>query len=303
MINADLPRYGFKNVVTAADLVHHYRDIFPFEPKMIDDQSADAQPLPHGAKLWKPSSPAGQPTEYDEAELQRGNYLKIDHVFALNDPRDWALEVQILHDLLVSHGGYLGTVSRANGTSGTCNDGWQQDGQPTVWVSNLDLLWKTENPISRFGTGAFVHALRGVWQVAAGGRELQFKYMGKPSQITYEYAHQSLLKSPSPRDGEKHVLGGGQRPLRRVYMVGDNPESDVRGALEFHPEDGTEYVPILVRTGVWQETKAQPDPRFRPAVIVDDVLDAVVWAMAQEGIAIDRAMVEEGRAGTKLLDH
>ncbi|KAF4124408.1 Phosphatidyl synthase [Geosmithia morbida] len=276
--------YGFKNVVTAADLIQHYPDIFPFEPKMIDGH-AEAQPLPNGTKIWR-----GGSLDFDEAELERGNHLRIDHIFVLNDPRDWALETQIIHDLLISHRGYLGTVSEFNGDRSSDNNGWQQDGQPQVWVSNLDLLWKTENPISRFGTGAFVHALRGVWAVASGGRELRFKYMGKPSQITYEYAHECLLRGTAAA-----APGEEKKALRRVYMVGDNPESDVRGALEFHPQDGTEYVPILVRTGVWEETQAEPKPRVTPAVIVDDVLDAIVWAMRQEGIDVDREMVLPNR--------
>lgn len=273
-------RYGFKKVVTAADLLNHYGDIYPFDPKVIG--KATAHPFPGGSTIWKGSNPM----DYNDAELEGGNYLKIDHIFVLNDPRDWSLETQIIHDMLVSHKGYVGTLSNKNGDKALENDGWQQDGQPRLWVSNLDLLWQTEHPISRFGTGAFVHAFRGVWGESTG-HELRFKYMGKPSRITYEYAHGSLLSR-----------GG---PQRRVYMVGDNPESDVRGALEFSPEDGTEYVPILVRTGVWKETQLEQEPKFRPAVIVDDVLDAVVWAMRQEGINVDRDMVLQNKAGVDLL--
>jgi HAD superfamily hydrolase (TIGR01456 family) len=277
--------YGFKKVVTADDIVEQYEHIYPFRPKRF--AYGNVEPFPDGARIWR----GRPPMKYDEAELKGGNYLKIDHVFVFNDPRDWSLETQIIYDLLISHKGYLGTMSRQNGNQALENDGWQQDGQPTVWVSNLDLLWKTEHPINRFGTGAFVHAFRGVWHEATG-RELQFKYMGKPSQITYEYAHECLLREDaSSSPGQNGAAAG--RPLRRVYMIGDNPESDVRGALEFKPEDGTEYVPILVKTGVWHETEPGAQPRWQPAVIVDDVLDAVVWAMREEGIDIDRNTAEQ----------
>lgn len=248
----------------------------------------DVRPFPDGATIWNGSNPL----KYDDLELKNGNHLKIDHVFVFNDPRDWSLETQIIYDLLISHKGYLGTISNKNGNPSLDNDGWQQDGQPTVWVSNLDLVWKTEHPINRFGTGGFVHAFRGVWREAAG-HELRFKYMGKPSQITYEYAHDCLLREDSDTSPSRKDTGERRRPLRRVYMVGDNPESDVRGALEFKPEDETEYVPILVRTGVWHPTDAAPQPRWKPAVIVDDVLDAVVWAMRQEGIDVDREEAEK----------
>ena len=266
-------------MVTAADLLAEDETIYPFNPKLI--MESDAGPLPNDAKLWRGKNPS----DYDEAELKRGNYLKIDQIFVLNDPRDWSLETQIIYDILTSHKGYVGTSSRKNGVKGIENYGWQQDGQPKMWLSNMDLLWKTEYPINRFGTGAFQHAFRGVWKESTG-QELRYKYMGKPSQITYEFAHDRLL-----RDGAVESEHG--PPLQRVYMIGDNPESDVRGALDFQPEDGTEYVPILVKTGVWQETEAERTPRWQPAVIVDDVLDAVIWAMKQEGIDVDRSKVEE----------
>lgn len=133
--------------------------------------------------------------------------------------------------------------------------------------------------MNRFGTGGFFHAFKGVWR-GATGQSLSYHFLGKPGSTTYQYAHKTLLKPTEPEKAQKS--------LRRVYMVGDNPESDVRGAIDFKPADGTEYVPILVKTGVWQETKTESKPRWEPAVIVDDVLDAVVWAMRQEGIDVDR---------------
>ena len=74
-------------------------------------------------------------------------------------------------------------------------------------------------------------------------------------------------------------------------MVGDNPESDIRGANEFETSDGTEWKSILVRTGVWKKTVWQPEPKYKPTVIVDDVVDAIVWALRQEGIDVGRDWV------------
>lgn len=263
--------YGFKNVVTAADLIDQYEHIFPFDPKQIAKATARAFPgdvkLYHGANGF----------DYNKGKMQ--GHLKVDHIFVLNDPRDWALETQIIYDLLASHQGYYGTLSDRNGHAEYENKGWQKDGQPDLWFSNMDMFWKTEHPMNRFGTGAFVHAFAGVWE-AATGVKLSYNYLGKPGLNTYDFAHDSLLAPLGP--------GKTQKSLRRVYMVGDNPESDIRGALEYKPADGTQYVPILVKTGVWQETEAESRPNWEPAVIVDDVLDAVVWAMRQEGIDVDR---------------
>lgn len=57
-------------------------------------------------------------------------------------------------------------------------------------------------------------------------------------------------------------------------MVGDNPESDIRGA-NLHGWDS-----ILVRTGVYKDD--QGEPKYKPTTIVDDVLAGVHWAMKRE---------------------
>ncbi|PNY22997.1 Protein SCO1, mitochondrial, partial [Tolypocladium capitatum] len=262
--------YGFSRAVTPADLIHANDSIYPFD-KLKDSVHAQSRKLPEGKSASRITDPHSRDMAADA--------LKIDQILVWNDPRDWSLDIQIIHDLLVSHRGYIGTVSAKNGDGSLPNNGWQQDGQPELWISNLDLFWKTEYPVNRFGTGAFVEALRGVWSAVTSGAELQLKALGKPSRLTYGYAHDRLLH----HDADMLAAGQGhgpaadrtKRPLRRVYMIGDNPESDIRGANEFDAGDGTEWVSILVRTGVWQQTAAEREPRHRPAAVVDDVVDAV----------------------------
>lgn len=214
--------------------------------------------------------------------------LKIDQILVWNDPRDWSLDIQVIYDLLVSNRGYLGTLSPTNGDKSLPNNGWQQGGQPDLWISNLDLFWKTEYPINRFGTGAFLEALKGVWSAATDGAQLQYNALGKPSKYTYDYAHNRLLHYEADLPAGEEVT---KRPLRRVYMIGDNPESDIKGANDFSPEDGTEWLSILVRTGVWRQTAAEKEPRHKPTVIVDDVVDGIVWAMRNEGLDVTRQSI------------
>ncbi|KAF5640308.1 cat eye syndrome critical region 5 precursor [Fusarium tjaetaba] len=286
--------YGFKRVVTPADILAECKDVFPFE-HIEGEINGRPTPLPDGKRipLLKDPYTTNVPA----------NALKIDHIFIWNDPRDWSVDIQIIHDLLISHQGYIGTVSNRNGNESLPNNGWQQDGQPGLWISNLDMLWKTNYPVNRFGTGAFMEALKGVWSTTTNGTELQFSALGKPSNHTYKYAHDRLLQyyhdmacnrgqSPGHDTSKCH-------PLRRVYMIGDNPESDIRGASEFEAEDGTEWVPILVRTGVWRQTSTEKEPRYKPAVIVDDVVDAVVWALNNEGIKATREWVLSSLSHTK----
>ncbi|KAK2593935.1 hypothetical protein QQS21_008342 [Conoideocrella luteorostrata] len=278
--------YGFSRAVTPADLIHADGRIYPFD-NLTDTLHSEFRPLPDGKSASAVVDPYSK-------ELN-GDALKIDQILVWNDPRDWSLDIQVIHDLLVSHRGYLGTVSDKNGKLSLPNKGWQQDGQPELWISNLDLVWKTEYPVNRFGTGAFLEALKGVWSAVTRGAELQYNALGKPSQFTYDYAHTRLLQYYSCM--EKTTMGSGRTDatgLKRVYMIGDNPESDIRGANEFCPEDGTEWVSILVRTGVWQQSAAEMEPRYKPAVIVDDVVDAIVWALRNEGIDASRSWLLAG---------
>ncbi|KAF4587123.1 HAD-superfamily hydrolase, subfamily IIA, CECR5 [Ophiocordyceps camponoti-floridani] len=243
--------YGFTDAVTPADIIQNVENFYPF------DRLMNITPHPH--RRFSPEE------------------SRFHSILVWNDPRDWSLDIQIIHDLLVSRQGHLGTISNKNGDVSLPNKGWQQDGQPSLWISNLDLFWKTEYPVNRFGTGAFVEALKGVWSAVTDGAELKFQALGKPFGSAYGFAHKRILNHYHGTEGLD------TNKLRRVYMIGDNPESDIRGANEFRPEDGTEWVPILVRTGVWKKTTAEPEPRHRPAVIVDDVLEAVVWAINKEG--------------------
>lgn len=63
-------------------------------------------------------------------------------------------------------------------------------------------------------------------------------------------------------------------------MVGDNPESDIRGANEYQSPLGTKWTSILVKTGVF---RAGTQPKYVPTTIADDVLAAVKWALKEEG--------------------
>ncbi|PWW79907.1 HAD-superfamily hydrolase [Tuber magnatum] len=65
--------------------------------------------------------------------------------------------------------------------------------------------------------------------------------------------------------------------LKRVYMIGDNPESDIQGANQASYR-GTTWWSLLVRSGVWSE----PQDTKSPIAVVDDVLAAVDWAMENE---------------------
>lgn len=66
--------------------------------------------------------------------------------------------------------------------------------------------------------------------------------------------------------------------MDRVYAIGDNPTSDVRGANNA----GGHFRSILVRTGCFQGGENDPiDPAWR---VCDNVLEAVRLILAEEGV-------------------
>ncbi|KAK3330523.1 HAD-superfamily hydrolase [Apodospora peruviana] len=264
--------YGFKNVITPADILFAHPSVFPFDPLLESVYASTHRALP------KPIYAPG-------GGRSLTNSLKIDAMFVFNDPRDWALDIQVIADLLLSHAGYLGTYSSKNADPSLPACGWQQDGQPPLYFSNADLFWSTGFHLPRFGQGAFQAAVAGVWRRITGGHELQRRAIGKPYGETYRFAE---LVLGAHRHEILRTQGYHEPPgtLRSVYMVGDNPESDIAGANEYASEVGTEWCSVLVRTGVWSPERGGQEVlkgRLEPKVVVDDVEAAVRWALEREG--------------------
>ncbi|WPH01809.1 Hypothetical protein R9X50_00466300 [Acrodontium crateriforme] len=248
--------YGFQKVVTPGDIICAYPDIWPFAKVFADYYKQFAKPLP------KPIIPGAQGDET----------LKIDAIFVYNDPRDWGLDSTIILDLLLSSQGRLGTLSPKNNDPSLPNSGFLQDGQPNLYYSNPDLWWASSYHLPRLGQGGFREAFRGLWTAATNGAELKQTIIGKPYQSTYEFAEQRL------RQHRKRLFGstGLNDPLRKVYMVGDNPESDIRGANGYRSPYGSLWSSLLVKTGVYREGNV---PSCEPTVITKDVGEAVEWAI------------------------
>ncbi|MCJ1443809.1 MAG: hypothetical protein MMC23_004309 [Stictis urceolatum] len=258
--------YGFRNVVTPADIYTAQPEIWPFAKNFASYYASHSRPLP--APIYLGPSNTSRPLS---------EHLKIGAIFIYNDPRDWGLDATIILDLLLSHAGYLGTISGLNGKKGLPNRGYQQDGQPVLWYSNPDLWWAASWHINRLGQGGFREALEGLWRATADGAKMKKEICGKPTQATYEFAEKRLIA------GRQKLLGADAGGPQRVYMVGDNPASDITGANLFQSPTGARWKSILVRSGVYSGGK----PAVEPNVIVDDVWDALRWAGEHEGWEVD----------------
>lgn len=192
-------------MVTPGDLYMAHPELWPFSKNFVPYYKSFAKPLP---RPIDPSDPSKS--------------LKIDAIFVYNDPRDWGLDAAVILDILLSHQGILGTLSPKNNNPDSPNRGYQQDGQPPLFFSNPDLWWAAKYHLPRLGQGGFRGAMEGLWAAVTGGPnmgvELKKEVIGKPYYRTYEFAEKRL-------NAHRHELFKGHEggPLKRVYMVGDNP--------------------------------------------------------------------------------
>ncbi|EPT04967.1 HAD hydrolase [Fomitopsis schrenkii] len=214
-------------------------------------------------------NPAAWPF-HDLTESERRSTKPIDFsqtpiaaVFVFHDPRDWALDIQILCDVFQS-GGIIGGPYGA-GLTAAAQPGETQ--RPELIFCNPDLLWKSDFEQPRLGQGGFRIAFQAVYK-AVTGSEYPYVQFGKPTEATYHFTKQVLHARFNELYG--HVAHGPPR----VYMVGDNPESDIAGA------NAAGWPSVLVHTGVYDPH--QGPPTHIPTHQASNVEEAVMWAIQRE---------------------
>lgn len=173
---------------------------------------------------------------------------KFDGIFTFHDSYDFSTDAQVVVDLLVSKEGQLGTRRDIDNF----------DGNPSIpiYFSCADLQWAADYNLPRFGQGAFIETVRTLYK-ALTKHELKDTVIGKPTKFTYGYADK-LLKA------QARALGA---TVSGVWMVGDNQNSDIKGANDYG------WNSILVRTGVYQ---SQDKLFTKPTSIENDVYAAVL---------------------------
>lgn len=182
--------------------------------------------------------------------------VKFDAILVFSDSRDYATDLQLIMDLLQSENGVLGTRAK-NPESQTL----------PIYFSQGDLLCPTEHPYPRMSQGTFRIALEAIYK-AITGHELERVVYGKPETATYKFADEVLTSWM----GELH---GEERLPDNVYMVGDNPQSDIVGGNNYG------WNTCLVRTGVYQ---GEGNDKENPANfgVFPNVLEAVTRALKKE---------------------
>ena len=126
----------------------------------------------------------------------------------------------------------------------------------------------------------------------AHGPSPQVHQFGKPERNTFDFAAARLAQiaaasadTPARAPARAAVPAadapGCAASVGGIWMVGDNPAADVRGANNAGPR----WRSVLVRSGVFQPAAGEENDATDPAdFVVDDMPAAVRLALAMEGL-------------------
>ncbi|KAM8861034.1 haloacid dehalogenase-like hydrolase domain-containing 5 isoform 2-T2 [Synchiropus picturatus] len=134
----------------------------------------------------------------------------IDAVILFGEPIRWETNLQLIVDVLLTHG--------------KLDKNWSSMQYPHIPVlaCNMDLLWMAEAKNPRFGHGMFLVCLENIYKKVTG-HELKYEALiGKPSVVTYNYAELLVRQQAESL--------GWTTPVKTLYAIGDNPMADIYGA-------------------------------------------------------------------------
>ncbi|CAF0747107.1 unnamed protein product [Brachionus calyciflorus] len=146
----------------------------------------------------------------DEQKKAQEEFRPIEAILLLGEPIHWECSLQILIDILM--------------TSGDPRAKFKFVPSPhlPIIAANKDLTFKGAAALPRFGHGAFLECLESLYKKITKN-ELEYEeLMGKPYLVTYEYAAEQIQRLS--KNGAK---------INKFFMIGDNPEVDVKGASIF----------------------------------------------------------------------
>ncbi|GAB4854898.1 hypothetical protein Ancab_023485 [Ancistrocladus abbreviatus] len=240
-----MTEYGFKKVLSLDEYASYFQDIDPVS------QYKNWTTM---AVLARNSDLRNLVPKYDVFSE------RVKAAFVVSDPVDWGRDIQVLCDILRS-GGLPGQKSSH---------------QLPLYFAADDLEYQAAFPAERLGMGAFRIALQNIFN-SVHHNPLQYKAFGKPNPIVFKNAEsvlRSLISSgcendEHPRDTTSHSFGA-------LYMIGDNPSVDIKGARQAgHP-----WISILTRTGVFRGKENHEE--FPADLVVDTVEEAVDSILKKE---------------------
>ncbi|KAJ5541797.1 haloacid dehalogenase-like hydrolase [Penicillium pulvis] len=187
---------------------------------------------PKDILAWDPTiSPQRYFTEEDLKGARPRDFSKVkfDAILCFAESWDMMTDFQIINDLLMSEDGYLLTRTKNP----------KEHKHIPIYFSQGDLLCPTEHKgPPRLHLGAFRLGVEAMYK-ATSGNDLERVLYGKPERATYIYADEVMQDWMEDLHGEKKLP-------KNIYMIGDNPASDIVGGNMYG------WNTCLVRTGVFQ---------------------------------------------------
>ncbi|KAF8402786.1 hypothetical protein HHK36_010877 [Tetracentron sinense] len=239
-----MSEYGFKKVLSMDEYASYFENIDPLS----------------SYKIWT-TKQASNSNSTSKEFTPRCNVLldRVQAAFVVSDPVDWGRDIQVLCDIL-----------RTGGLPGKVNGH-----QPPLYFAADDLEYQAAFPSERLGMGAFRLALESIFN-RIHHNALEYTSFGKPNPFVFKNAEAILRHLQS---ASYHVMTNGHpgcHPFKTLYMIGDNPSVDIKGARQAgHP-----WFSILTRTGVFRGEENHAE--FPADLVVDTVEEAVDYILRTE---------------------
>ncbi|CAK63612.1 unnamed protein product (macronuclear) [Paramecium tetraurelia] len=178
-------------------------------------------------------------TDIKQRNMEQMKNQQIEAVFIVFDPIKWEESIQTICKLV------------------------KEKKDLPIYVVNNDVTYADNFKLPRLAFGTFTNALISILK-----KEYNINpniiYYGKPSLNTYKYVQEYIH--------EKHDNIG------NIYMIGDNPASDIRGANLIG------WPSVLVRSGVFRGR--DNDPQDPGKYVVTDLMDAYNKILQLEGLKV-----------------
>ncbi len=235
----------------------------------------------------------------------------VEAVMVFYDGIDWGAEMQVITDVLMRGREYRFQTNRPvfradndrfYGDIGAESTPDRDPFQPLLIFTNNDFVWKNEQELPRYAQGTFRMCLQAAYEKLSG-RPLFFTQFGKPANAQYDYGESVLMKfaaslssgsssvstaqtaskrapfSPTMNGATTNCTSSSNSSatpplLEKIFMIGDNPTSDIRGA------NAKGWESVLVETGLFHRTSTRSNDERDPAKHVfpdvERVVDAII---------------------------
>ena len=180
--------------------------------------------------------------------------IAINGIFQISDVLRWEIPVQLCSDLLISSNGIPGTKKRR-----------EDKFSVSYHLSFDEIQYKDSFVLPRFSGGACFQSLQHLFKLLYK-YDFPYTIYVKPSKLIFNYAKEKTVKN------YPYIL------ISNYYMIGDNPEIDIKGANECGIHS------ILVSTGVFDHKKNKNDSKYPAKVVVKDFYEAINYILLRENI-------------------